>query len=135
MPALSHDQLLMATRRAKVQRYDPGAMILNEGTSGNLFYIVSKGSVEILLPRTNAADVIAAQMGPGQYFGEMEFIHGQKRSASVRAAERGGQVEVLTLSFDTLRDLLDTSDATREEMQRIADERKKENLAVRGGLR
>ena len=134
MPTLSHDQLLMATRQAKVQRYDPGAMIINEGTSGNLFYIVSKGSVEILLPRANAADVIAAQMGPGQYFGEMEFIHGQKRSASVRAAERDGEVEVLTLGFDTLRDLLDRSETTREEMQRTADERKKENLAVRGGV-
>ena len=135
MPTLSHDQLLMATRQAKVQHYEPGAMILNEGTSGNLFYIVSKGSVEVLLQRANAADVIAAQMGPGQYFGEMEFIHGQKRSASVRAAERGGEVEVLTLSFDTLRDLLDRSEITREDMQRTANERRKENLAVRGGAR
>jgi putative ABC transport system ATP-binding protein len=135
MPALSHDQLLLATRQAKVQHYEPGAMILNEGTSGNLFYIVSKGSVEVLLQRANAADVIAAQMGPGQYFGEMEFIHGQKRSASVRAAERGGEVEVLTLSFDTLRDLLDRSEITREDMQRTANERRKENLAVRGGAR
>jgi ABC-type lipoprotein export system ATPase subunit len=133
MPTLSHDQLLMATRRAKVQHYDPGAMILNEGTSGNLFYIVSRGFVEVLLPRANAADVIAAQIGPGRYFGEMEFIHGQRRSASVRAAERGGEVEVLTLDFDTLRDLLDISEATREEVQRTADERMKENLAVRGG--
>jgi ABC-type lipoprotein export system ATPase subunit len=134
MAALSHDQLLLATRQAKVQRYDPGAMILNEGTSGNLFYIVAKGTVDIMLERANAADVIAAQMGPGQYFGEMEFLHGQRRSASVRAAERGGQVEVLTLNFETLRDLLDSSDATREEMQRTADERMKENLAVRGGV-
>jgi ABC-type lipoprotein export system ATPase subunit len=133
MPALSHDQLLLATRQAKVQHYEPGAMILNEGTSGNLFYIVSKGSVEVLLQRANAVDVIAAQMGPGQYFGEMEFIHGYKRSASVRAAERGGEVEVLTLSFDTLRDLLDRSELTREDMQRTANERRKENLAVRGG--
>ena len=134
MPALSHDQLLLATRQAKVQRYEPGAMILNEGTSGNLFYIISKGTVDIMLERTNAADIIAAQMGPGQYFGEMEFIHGQRRSASVRAAERGGEVEVLTLGFDTLRDLLDTSEVTREEMQRTADERMKQNLAVRGGV-
>ena len=73
-------------------------------------------------------------MGPGQYFGEMEFIHGQKRSASVWAAERGGEVEVLTLSFETLRDLLDKSEATREELQRTAQERMKENLAVRGGV-
>lgn len=133
MPTLSHDQLLLATRQAKVQHYEPGAMILNEGTSGNLFYIVSKGTVEVILERANAADVIAAQMGPGQYFGEMEFMHGQRRSASVRASERGSQVEVLTLNFDTLRDLLNKSEATRDEMLCIADERKKQNIALRGG--
>jgi cAMP-dependent protein kinase regulator len=108
---------------------------MSEGTSGNLFYIVSKGTVDIMLERENAADVIAAQMGQGQYFGEMELIHGRKRSASVRASERGGEVEVLTLSFDTLRDLLDNSESTREEMKRIADERMIQNLAVRGGVR
>ena len=134
MPTLSHDQLLLATRKAKVQRYEPGAMILNEGTNGNLFYIVSKGSVDVILERANAANVIAAQMGPGQYFGEMEFIHGQRRSASVRAAERSGEVEVLALGFDTLRDLLDKSEATHEEMKRIADERLKQNLTVREGV-
>ena len=134
MPRLSHDQLLLATRQAKVQRYDPGAMILSEGTSGNLFYIVSKGTVDVMLERANAANVIAAQMGPGQYFGEMEFLHGQERSASIRAAEQGGPVEVLTLSFDTLRDLLDKSENTRAEIQKIASERKKQNVELRGGV-
>lgn len=134
MPSLSNDQLLLATRQAKAQRYDPGAMILSEGTSGNLFYIVSKGTVDVMLERANAANVIAAQMGPGQYFGEMEFLHGQKRSASIRAAEHGGPVEVLTLSFDTLRDLLDKSENTRAEIQKIASERQKQNVELRGGV-
>ena len=132
MPTLSHDQLLLATRQAKVQRYEPGSIILSEGTSGNLFYIVSKGTVDITLKRANAANVIAAQIGAGQYFGEMEFIHGQRRSASVRASERGSQVEVLTLSFDTLRELLDKSEATRDEIQRTAEVRKKQNIELRG---
>jgi ABC-type lipoprotein export system ATPase subunit len=132
MPMLSHDQLLLATRQAKVQRYEPGSTILSEGTSGNLFYIVSKGTVDIMLERANAGAVIAAQMGPGQYFGEMEFMHGQRRSASVRASERGSPVEVLTLSFDTLRELLDKSETTRDEIQRTAEVRKKQNLELRG---
>lgn len=133
MPTLSHDQLLSATRQAKRQLYDPGAMILDEGTSGNLFYIVSKGTVEIMLKRNDAANIIAAQMGPGEYFGEMEFMYGQKRSASVRAAERGGQVEVLTLDFDTLCALLDKSEATRESIQRLAQQRREQNVELRGG--
>ena len=135
MPALSHDQLLMATRQAKVQQYEPGAMILREGTSGDRFYIVSKGYVEVVLQRANAADVIAAQIGPGQYFGEMQFIHGQERSASVRASEHGSPVEVLSLSYDTLRDLLESSDSARQDLEQVADERKLHNIEVRGGVR
>ena len=133
LPALSHDQLLLATRQAKIQQYEPGTMILQEATSGDRFYIVSKGYVDVVLPRANAADVIAAQIGPGQYFGEMQFMYGQKRSASVRAAERGGPVEVLSLGYDTLADLLETSEAARQQLQQVAEERKLHNLEVRGG--
>lgn len=132
MPTLTQDQMLQATRLAKVQQFEAGSVILSEGSSGDLFYIVSKGTVEVILKRVNATDVVATQMGPGQYFGEMEFIHGQKRSASIRASEHGGTVEVLTLNFDTLRELLEQSEATRDEIQRIADERRKQNLELRG---
>lgn len=132
MPTLTQDQMLQATRLANVLHFEAGSLILSEGTSGDLFYIVSKGTVEVILKRVNAADVVATEMVPGQYFGEMEFIHGQKRSASIRASEHGGPVEVLTLKFDTLRELLETSESTRDEIQRIADERRKQNIQLRG---
>jgi ABC-type lipoprotein export system ATPase subunit len=133
MPALSHPQLLEVTRKAKQQQFEPGTMILQEGTRGDAFYIVSKGLVEIVLPRPNHSDVVAAQLGPGQYFGEMQLLHGQKRSASARAYERG-PVEVLSLDFDTMRQLLSTSEATREAMQALAGQRKQQNIELRGGI-
>lgn len=131
MPTLSHAQLLEATHKAKKQQFEPGTMILHEGTTGDTFYIVSKGVVEIVLPRPNHSDVVAAQLGPGQYFGEMQLLHGQKRSASARAYEQG-PVEVLSLDFDTMRELLSTSEATREAMQALADQRKRQNIELRG---
>jgi putative ABC transport system ATP-binding protein len=132
MPALSHHQLLEVTHKADKQQFEPGTMILQEGTSGDAFYIVSKGVVEIVLPRPNHSDVVAAQLGPGQYFGEMQLLHGQKRSASARAYERG-PAEVLTLDFDTMRQLLSTSETTREAMQALAGQRKQQNIELRGG--
>jgi len=132
MPTLSHAQLLDVTRNAQKQEFEPGTMILHEGTTGDAFYIVSKGVVEIVLPRPNHSDVVAAQLGPGQYFGEMQLLHGQKRSASARAYERG-PVEVLSLDFDTMRELLNSSEATREAMQALADQRKQQNIDLRGG--
>ena len=132
MPTLSHSQLLEATRKAKKQQFEPGTMILHAGTTGDAFYIVTKGMVEIVLPRPNHSDVVAAQLGPGQYFGEMQLLHGQKLSASALAYEQG-PVEVLSLDYDTMRELLAASETTREAMQALAEQRKRQNIELRGG--
>lgn len=133
MPTLQHDQLLWATHNTKVQKYEPGTMIVSEGTNADAFYIVAKGSVEVVLPRLDQSDVIALQLGPGKVFGEMAFFHGRKRRASVRASE-SGPVEVLTLGYAQLDELLNQSEVTREALHQMADKHEEENVALRGGL-
>ena len=132
MPTLSQDQLLQATRSAKSITYEPGTMILSEGTNAECFYIVSKGTVEVVLPRVNQSDVIAVQLGPGKYFGEMEFFHEKKHKASIRASEHGS-VEVLCISYDELNELLGQSPVTREALHQSADQHEAENIARRRG--
>ena len=106
-------------------------MILVEGKDNNAFYIVSKGTVEVVLPRQDQSDVIALQLGPGKYFGEMAFFHGRRNRASVRAAERG-PVEVLAISNDQLNALLSQSEVTREALHEAADRHEQENIEKRG---
>jgi len=98
MPTLPQELLLQATHIAAKQRYDAGAMILTEGTNADSFYIVTEGTVEVILPRPNQSDVTALQLGPGKILGEMAFFHERKRRASVRASE-GGPVQVLALGY------------------------------------
>src|SRR6266511_2021691 len=135
MPTLTQDQMLHATRDAKSMVYEPGAMILSEGSNADCFYIVSKGTVEVVLPRLNQSDVIALQLGPGKYFGEMEFFHEKRHRASIRASERG-PVEVLCISYAQLNELLKQSEVTRETLSQAADLHEAENVARRspGGL-
>ncbi len=130
MPTLSQDQLLWATRNAKAQSYEPGTLIFSEGTNADDFYIVSKGTVEVVLPRPNQSDVVVLQLGPGKFFGEISFFHERKRSASIRASE-SGPVEVLALSYDQLNELLDQSEVTREALHQMADRHEQENLKKR----
>ena len=130
MPTLTQDQLLQATREAKCQTYEAGTMILSEGANAESFYIVSKGTVEVVLPRVNQSDVVALQLGPGKYFGEMEFFHEKRHRASIRASEHG-QVEVLCLSYAQLNELLNQSEATREALHQSADLHEAENVARR----
>jgi CRP-like cAMP-binding protein len=108
-------------------------MILTEGTNADSFYIVSKGTVEVILPRPNQSDVTVLQLGPGKILGEMAFFHERRRRASVRASE-SGPVEVLVLGYDQLDQLLSQSEVTREALHQMADKHEEENLERRGAL-
>jgi ABC-type lipoprotein export system ATPase subunit len=131
MPTLSREQIVQAVHMAKEQHYEAGTMILAEGTNADVFYIVTRGTVEIILPRPEQSDVIAMQLGPGKFFGELAFFRDRKRKASVRAAE-SGPVDVLALKYDQLNELLNQSETTRDWLRQIADRNEQRNIAMRG---
>lgn len=131
MPTLSHNQLLQATKVARKMNFNAGAMILSEGTNADTFYIVTEGTVEVILPRPNQSDVVALQLGPGKVFGEIEFFHESKHRASIRASE-ATPVEVLAIGYDQLSELLNQSEVTREALHHLANKHNGENLSWRG---
>ena len=130
LPTLTFDQMLAATHKIKPRVYEAGAMILTEGRDNDKFYIVSKGTVEIVLPRPSQSDVVILQLGAGKYFGEGAFFHSGKTNASVRAAE-SSLVEVLAIDYKQLNELLAQSDVTREALHQAADKHQQENIQWR----
>ncbi len=130
LPTLTHHQLLAATHKLKPREYEPGAMILAEGKNTDAFYIISKGTVDVILPRASQSDVVAVQLGPGKYFGEMEFFHERRSRASIRACP-SCPVEVLELDYETLSSLLTESESTREALHQAADRHETENVQFR----
>lgn len=133
LPTLTHHQLLAATHKVSARQYEAGSVILSEGKDNDKFYIVSKGLVEVALPRPNQSDVVILQLGPGKYFGEIAFFHGDKSRATVRAAE-SNPVEVLTMDYETLNALLKESEPTREALHQAADRHEQENIEKRRTL-
>ena len=131
LPTLTHNQLLAVPRQLETIKYDAGAMILHQGESRQNFHIVTKGTVEVFLQRENASDVVVAQLGPGKYFGEMEYFHDQENRASIRASEIT-PVEVVALDYDELHALLSESESTREALHEAAHKHEEENIQHRG---
>jgi ABC-type lipoprotein export system ATPase subunit len=131
LPTLTPEQVWQATQKSTRLNYESGTMILTEGANAESCYIVTKGMVEVILPRQDQSDVIALQLGPGKVFGEMGFFHDRRRKASVRASERG-PVEVLAISYEDLDQLLSQSEATREALHQMAKKREADGLALRG---
>ena len=132
LPTLPQELLLKATHDARIEKYEADALILEEGACADSFYIVTKGAVEVIIARPNRSGTVSLPLGPGEIFGEMAYFHEHRRQASVRASENG-PVEVLTLGYDTLDQMLCQSEATRELLHQMAEKHAEENAAWQRG--
>jgi CRP-like cAMP-binding protein len=79
--------------------FQPGQIIVTQGTPGQAFYMILKGRVEVLRD-----GVSLGGFGPGDLFGEMSLLDQAPRSATIRAID---EVECLMLSSWDFRALLD----------------------------
>lgn len=62
--------------------FEPGQIIVTQGTPGQAFYLILTGRVELLRERNSLG-----ALGPGDFFGEMSLLDNAPRSATVRAME------------------------------------------------
>jgi uncharacterized membrane protein len=68
-------------------KFKPGQVIIREGETGNLFYVITEGQAEIIIRDAGGADIVLHKAGPGDFFGELSMLTNEPRSARVRATE------------------------------------------------
>lgn len=129
MPALNHQQMLIASRKARLLNFEPGQVIIHQGEPTEYLYVISKGAAEVVLKRQEGNDVVVTRLLPGQYFGEIEMLKDQKAIATVRAAEL--PLEVLAIDEASFKNLLVESEALRDHVEELASQREDENRQAR----
>ena len=129
-PAMTERQLKDTTRHLEHAHYQPGQVIIQEGTPPDCFYLITKGEVEVVFQSGSGQEFVVTRMGVGQYFGEIELLRGGTSIATIRAA-RDNNVEVVALDRGTFNRLIAESEATREEIDHIVEERMREHKAGR----
>ena len=122
LPGLSEDQLLRATHKLETAKYGAGAPIIKQGEAGDRFYVITKGTVEVVLVQPDGHEVVVDHLHSGQYFGEMSLLRGGGRTATVRADPKGA-VEIVSLDRETFRNLLIESKLAHAEVDRVMSER------------
>jgi CRP-like cAMP-binding protein len=79
------------------KKYKGGEVIVREGEVGNCMYVIMEGDVEVVTIRNGEIHRLA-QLGRGDFFGEMSIFEKEVRSATVRAL---GDVRLLTVDKRT----------------------------------
>jgi CRP/FNR family transcriptional regulator, cyclic AMP receptor protein len=91
MPADAEDRLPQhlldaIAPRGMTRTFPANAILINEGDTTDSLYILLSGRVKIYASSDDGRELVLAEHGPGEYFGELP-IDGEKRSASIKAME------------------------------------------------
>ena len=101
----SEKELKAIKELLKRTTFEPGKLIIEDGSAATYIYIIWAGRCEIFKSDNQGANTYTlATLGPGNFFGEMALIDGGKRSSNVRAID---DVEALVISAKDLYHLSD----------------------------
>ncbi len=84
-------------------KFKPGQVIIREGESGDLFYVITEGNAQVIIRDAGGDEIVLSEVGPGGFFGELSMLTNEPRSARVRALEH---VTTLALERDEFFDFL-----------------------------
>lgn len=73
--------------------YRDGEIIIKQGNLGDCLYVIQQGKVEVVSEKKDT-EIIIAELGEKEFFGEMALFEKDVRSCTVRAK---GETKVLTL--------------------------------------
>ncbi|HXI04308.1 MAG TPA: cyclic nucleotide-binding domain-containing protein [Candidatus Saccharimonadales bacterium] len=96
------EELADVLRRLKHRSYAPGDLIVREGEPGESLFVLSQGRVKVVGTGPGGRAVELAELGEGDFFGEVALLTGRPRTATITSLD---ETEVLELTRGDLKDL------------------------------
>jgi hypothetical protein len=89
-------------REMQIESHDEGSVIITEGDPGTSMYLIASGEVKVYT-RGAGGTVYLANLGEGDFFGEVSVLTGKPRTATITASQR---TELLRLDKEKLDGVL-----------------------------
>lgn len=100
---LDDEALALVLMAGMVKRYPQGASLLREGTPGGHLHVIHEGRVRISKVVPGVGEEALIILGPGEFFGEVEFFDHAPASAHAIAHT---ECEVLTIPHREVEGLM-----------------------------
>lgn len=136
LEALSHVELLyhltLEERHKTAERLVPapfakGDVITRQGDEAHWLYILMDGQVDVIVNNEKGQLRRVAELGPGNFFGEMGLMTGEPRSATVVART---EVDCYRLDRETFREILHARPALADGLSHLIAKRQMELRSV-----
>lgn len=120
------EELEPVAEKTRINRYAPNEVIFSQGDEGDSLHFIRSGSVTVSID-VDGHEVVMSYVPANQSVGEMALLGNTVRSATVRAAVK---TETLSIDGESFNKLMDSVDGLRESMQKLADERSRQNVST-----
>jgi CRP-like cAMP-binding protein len=85
---LKEDEAAQLAAHMQRLSFAPGEVILRQGEAGDSAYLVKSGRVRILISNESGLSEQVACLAPGDFFGEMSLLTGERRNATALALDQ-----------------------------------------------
>jgi small-conductance mechanosensitive channel/CRP-like cAMP-binding protein len=120
---LNDCELEKVAAQVRTERYAAGEVVLRQGDSGDSFFVIKEGMVEVSLGEGREQRRVLARLGRGNFFGEMSLLTGETRSANVIALT---DCEFLVLNKEGFHDVLSANPMIAQALSQILAKRRLE---------
>jgi len=110
------------TKLMVVHNFPPGKVIVRQNETGKSVYLIASGTVKIYTTLLSGERVDLAVLQPSDFFGEIAFLTGQPRTATVETAE---ETVILEVTESNLRELVAERPHVRDVLQKYSEMRLK----------
>ena len=111
---LEDDEREALIKTMEGESHEEGSVIISEGDPGTSMYLIASGEVKVYT-RGTGGTVYLANLGEGDFFGEVSMLTGKPRTATITAAQR---TELLRLD----KERLDTALAKYPGSRKVLDD-------------
>jgi CRP/FNR family transcriptional regulator len=99
---LSREDLVHVAQVTMPRQFEAGAVVFREGDEGSTCYIVRTGRARAIREHPDGRSITLAHFDPGDIFGEMAMLDGERRSATVEATEDTEAIAILSADMHRL---------------------------------
>jgi hypothetical protein len=111
----------------EVETHDEGSVIISEGAPGDSMYVIASGGVKVYTRASgnSGGTVYLANLGEGDFFGEVSVLTGKPRTATITASQR---TELLRLDREKLDGVLSRHPGIRKVLDDFYKKRAKHTV-------
>lgn len=86
----------------ELRNFEEGDIIVTEGETGSSLFMIVTGGVKVFTRTESGANLALAELGPGDFFGEVSLLTGKPRTATITSSTEVSAIELAKEDVDRI---------------------------------